>query len=120
MYVCFVSQLLRNLICYKYHNTFVNICHSYLVFGMYKTMTYFLIIMSKSYSGVYLNMFTGILSHHSSHPHPHPKPTWFRKINNTKLYLVYITLVYVFLLDVAFVQRFVGGEFTLSLYVLEI
>lgn len=120
MCILFHSFLETSFICYKYHNTSVNICHSYLVFGMYKPMTNFHIIMSKSDSGVYLNMFTGRLSHHSQNPTPIPIPTWSRKIYNTKLYLIYITLVYIFLLDVAFIQRFVGSEFTLCLYILEI
>lgn len=46
---------------------------------MYKPMTNFLIIMSKSDSGVYLNMFTGRLSHHSQNPHPHPRPYLVQK-----------------------------------------
>lgn len=98
-------------------------CHSYLVFGMYKTMTYFLIIlMSKCDSGVYLNMFIGRLYHLSPiYSLPHPNLVGPAKYTTLiKLYLVYITLVYIFLLDIAFVQRFVGGEFTLGLYVLEI
>lgn len=66
MYVYLFYSFLEILfICYKYYNIFVNICYFYLVFGMYKFMINFFIIMSKSDSGVYLNMFSGRLFYYS-------------------------------------------------------
>lgn len=87
---------------------------------MYKPMTNSLIIMRKSDSGVLKTCLVVDCPITAKTPTPTLVPTWSRKIYNTKLYLIYITLVYIFLLDIAFVQRFVGSEFTLCLYIVEI